>query len=430
MRQTARSVALEAIRRVTDEGAYSTIVIPGALRRSRLDERDRAFATGLAFGTIRHLLAIDWALDRVASRPVARMSPSARTVVRLGAYQVLFTDVAPHAAVGETVGLAGDRERGFVNAVLRRLAAEPHGLARRRARRRRRDPTDWRRGGERARKLLPAHEVEPAAGAFGLPAWLCLRANPRRRRAGAPRAGAPRRGVSALPPSMLPASCSTEATRSFLPGYEEGWFAVQDQASAVRRPEPSTPDRAIASLDALCRAGREDDLCGGARRGRGPRRRRRPACRPSRSDRAERAATRPFIRSCSRRTPPHRLCVDPFDPVLVDAPCTGFGRGPPAPRAALARSEARPGGLARQQVAIVSAAGRPPPPGRAPRLLRLHVPPGRDLRGRRRERPPSPRLRAALDRRAPTGRPPPVACGHIAHGTRRYVLRGVPSGSR
>ena len=122
MKQTARTVALEAIRRVTDEGGYSTIVVPGALRRSHLDERDRAFATDLAFGTIRHLGSLDWALDRVASRPVTRMTSSARTVLRLGAYQVLFTAVAPHAAVGESVGLARDRERGFVNAVLRRLA--------------------------------------------------------------------------------------------------------------------------------------------------------------------------------------------------------------------------------------------------------------------------------------------------------------------
>ena len=76
-----------------DEGAYSTIVVPAALRKSHLDVRDRAFATDLSFGTIRHLRSIDWALDRVASRPVSRMSPGARGVLRLGAYQVLFTDV-------------------------------------------------------------------------------------------------------------------------------------------------------------------------------------------------------------------------------------------------------------------------------------------------------------------------------------------------
>ncbi len=62
LRQSARTVALEAIRRVVDEDAYSTIVVPSALRRSRLDARDRAFATELAFGTIRRLHSIDWAL--------------------------------------------------------------------------------------------------------------------------------------------------------------------------------------------------------------------------------------------------------------------------------------------------------------------------------------------------------------------------------
>ena len=75
--------------------------MPAALRRSRLDARDRAYATDLAFGTIRHLRSIDWALDRVATRPVSRMSPGARNVLRLGGYQVLFTDTPQHAAVGD-----------------------------------------------------------------------------------------------------------------------------------------------------------------------------------------------------------------------------------------------------------------------------------------------------------------------------------------
>ena len=73
VKQTARTVALEAIRRVTDEGGYSKIVVPGALGRSRLDERDRAFATELAFGTIRRLPA-----DRLGARPASRAVRSAR----------------------------------------------------------------------------------------------------------------------------------------------------------------------------------------------------------------------------------------------------------------------------------------------------------------------------------------------------------------
>ena len=50
---TARSVALEAIRRVVEERAYSNLVVPALLGRSGLDGRDRAFAAELAYGTLR-----------------------------------------------------------------------------------------------------------------------------------------------------------------------------------------------------------------------------------------------------------------------------------------------------------------------------------------------------------------------------------------
>ena len=48
--------------------------------------------------------------------------PEVRTLLRLGAYQLAFGGTAPHAAVGETVELAHPKVRGFVNAILRRVA--------------------------------------------------------------------------------------------------------------------------------------------------------------------------------------------------------------------------------------------------------------------------------------------------------------------
>ena len=124
-RPTARSVALEVLVRVIDEGAYSNRALPAALGRSGLDARDRAFATALTLGTLRRKLPLDGAIERVANRPIARMTPAARSALRLGAYQLLDADVPAHAAVSETVDLVGARERGFVNAVLRRLVREP-----------------------------------------------------------------------------------------------------------------------------------------------------------------------------------------------------------------------------------------------------------------------------------------------------------------
>jgi 16S rRNA (cytosine967-C5)-methyltransferase len=51
--------------------------------------------------------------------------PEVRTLLRLGAYQLAFGGTPPHAAVGETVELAHPKVRGFVNAILRRVAEAP-----------------------------------------------------------------------------------------------------------------------------------------------------------------------------------------------------------------------------------------------------------------------------------------------------------------
>ena len=66
--------------------------------------------------------ACDALVDRFVTAPP---DPATRTLLRLGAYQLEFAGVAAHAAVGETVGLAPKRTRGFVNAVLRKVATTP-----------------------------------------------------------------------------------------------------------------------------------------------------------------------------------------------------------------------------------------------------------------------------------------------------------------
>ena len=66
---TARSVALELIGRVIDDGAYSNRLLPSLLARSGLDRRDRAFATELAFGTLRRLLLLDAAETLIGAEP-------------------------------------------------------------------------------------------------------------------------------------------------------------------------------------------------------------------------------------------------------------------------------------------------------------------------------------------------------------------------
>jgi 16S rRNA (cytosine967-C5)-methyltransferase len=108
------------LQRIDHEGAYANLVLPPALARSGLSERDRRFVTDLVYGTVRMRRACDVLVDRfVATAP----DPAVRTVLRLGAYQLHFLGIAPHAAVGETVSAAPPRARGFVNAVLRKVAS-------------------------------------------------------------------------------------------------------------------------------------------------------------------------------------------------------------------------------------------------------------------------------------------------------------------
>ena len=113
-----RSLALDALRRI-DDGAYANLAVPGILSRSQLSERDRAFVTELVYGTTRMRRACDWLVERYLFRDV---DPDVRAVLRLGAYQLAFLQTPPHAAVGETVGLANGRAKGLVNAVLRKVA--------------------------------------------------------------------------------------------------------------------------------------------------------------------------------------------------------------------------------------------------------------------------------------------------------------------
>lgn len=116
----ARRLALDALDRVDAEGAYANLVLGPLLASSRLSERDRRFATNLVYGTTRMRRACDFLVDRHLSHPPA---PRVRNALRLGAFQLAYGHVPPHAAVAETVSVTPQRARGLANAVLRKVAA-------------------------------------------------------------------------------------------------------------------------------------------------------------------------------------------------------------------------------------------------------------------------------------------------------------------
>jgi 16S rRNA (cytosine967-C5)-methyltransferase len=120
----ARRAAFETVLRVFEDDAYADRVFRGAA--AGLDLRHRALAQRLAYGTIQRVRTLDHGIETLGRRPVAKLDPPVRASLRLGAYQLAFSELAAHAAVNESVELvrtAGlERAVSFANAVMRRLA--------------------------------------------------------------------------------------------------------------------------------------------------------------------------------------------------------------------------------------------------------------------------------------------------------------------
>ena len=120
----ARALALRVLERVEAAGAFADLTLRAALGRSDLAPRDRAFVTDLVYGTLRWRGRLDHALSAVSDRPLADLEPGVRTLLRMGAYQILMQTAVPaSAAVDQSVRCARShglgRAAGFVNAVLR-----------------------------------------------------------------------------------------------------------------------------------------------------------------------------------------------------------------------------------------------------------------------------------------------------------------------
>ena len=117
-RATARGVAISALI-AAEEGERANLVLPRMLSASGLDERDRGFATELAYGTLRMCRACDWLVGQFAK---GELEPAVRAAARAGAYQLAFMRVPAYAAVSATVAECPRRARPLLNAVLRRVA--------------------------------------------------------------------------------------------------------------------------------------------------------------------------------------------------------------------------------------------------------------------------------------------------------------------
>lgn len=155
----ARRAAFDVLRAVSERDAYANLALPALLSERGITGRDAAFATELTYGTCRSRGTLDAVIAAAASRPIDQIDSVLLDLLRLGAYQLLRTNVATHAAVSTTVEQAGlefDSVRaGFVNGVLRTIS--------------KRDEQSW------LAELAPAADTDPvghAAFTHAHPRWI------------------------------------------------------------------------------------------------------------------------------------------------------------------------------------------------------------------------------------------------------------------
>ncbi|HZB23769.1 MAG TPA: transcription antitermination factor NusB [Gaiellaceae bacterium] len=119
----ARRAAYEVVRRVFEHDAYADRALRSAVEG--LDDRDRALAQRLAYGTVQRARTLDHAIETLGKRPVRKLDAPVLASLRLGAYQLGYSDQAPHAVVDDAVELVRrarlERAVPFTNAVMRRV---------------------------------------------------------------------------------------------------------------------------------------------------------------------------------------------------------------------------------------------------------------------------------------------------------------------
>lgn len=337
-------MALTTLDAIERQQLFADEAMTRELAKTGFDQRDRALVMQLVYGVLRHRLALDWRLDHVADRRMKKLPITVAHALRLGAYQLLYlTKIPPSAAVNESVQLVRARMpsphwTGFANAVLRGLLRQPA-------------PT------------LPERERDPVASLslrYSCPAWLVGRWIAQFGPDGADMAC---RSTCEEPPMTLwvnrlranrddvlqtfrqaglnarttrysPDGLVVETSRGGgpprYPGYDEGWFYVEDEAAQLI-PLMLAPQPGERLLDACAAPGGKTIHCAALVKQQGEivavdRSDARLATLRANLDRLGAGSVTPLLHDWM--TPQTRLPLPlhtPFDRILLDAPCSALG---------------------------------------------------------------------------------------------------------
>lgn len=324
-----RLAAAHALAAVLQGKASLAGSLPNVLKQ--VDERERALVRELALGTARWQPRLDILAAQFLDKPLRRADQDVQALLLIGLYQLLYTRIPEHAAIGETVECARTLKKnwakGLLNAVLRRAQREAGELLPQLEQ----DPVVVTAHPRWLQKSLKAHWPEhwlEICAANNLHPPMTLRVNPLRTTRAAYLALLQQAGISAQATEHSPNGIRLEQPCDVqqLPGFHDGLCSVQDEAAQLSASLLDLqPGQRV--LDACCAPGgktcdileTEPDIQSLLALDLEPERLRRV------QENLDRLQLNAELKAGDGRDTKHWWDGQPFDRILLDAPCSATG---------------------------------------------------------------------------------------------------------
>ena len=231
-----RLAAAKALAAVLNGKASLNSSLPTQM--DKVEDRDRGFTQDLAFGTARWQPRLSALAAKLLQKPFKAADADVEALLLVGLYQLLYTRVPAHAAIGETVGCADKLKKpwakALLNAVLRRAQRESEALLTELEH----DPvvrTAHPRWLQKSLKAFWPEQWEAICAANNAHPPMILRVNRRHHSRDAYLQLLNDAGINATPCVYSVDGIVLEAATDVrsLPGFAEGWISVQDEAAQL-----------------------------------------------------------------------------------------------------------------------------------------------------------------------------------------------------
>jgi 16S rRNA (cytosine967-C5)-methyltransferase len=231
-----RLAAAKALAAVLNGKASLNSSLPTQM--DKVEDRDRGFTQDLAFGTARWQPRLSALAAKLLQKPFKAADADVEALLLVGLYQLLYTRVPAHAAIGETVGCAEKLKKpwakALLNAVLRRAQRESEALLAELEH----DPvvrTAHPRWLQKSLKAFWPEQWETICAANNAHPPMILRVNRRHHSRDAYLGLLTDAGIAATPCVYSRDGIILEAAADVrsLPGFAEGWISVQDEAAQL-----------------------------------------------------------------------------------------------------------------------------------------------------------------------------------------------------